>query len=38
MKIQIVKKGNNKAKATSTCPYFVDPPDGVDSGKRIDNQ
>lgn len=38
MKIQIVKKGSNKVKAIASCPFFVDPPDGVDSGKRIDKQ
>jgi hypothetical protein len=30
MKIQIVKKGNAKVKATGHCPMFVDiPPDAV---------
>lgn len=38
MKIQIVKKASNRVTPIAACPHFVDPPDGVDSGKRIDKQ
>lgn len=38
MKIQIVKKASNRTNAIAACPYFVDPPDGVDSGKRVEKQ
>lgn len=36
MKIQVVKKGNNKVKAIAACPFLVDPPDGVEIRKPVE--